>query len=273
MSGLTARIRGSAGWPVPGAILTVTDLTGRQLARATTDLNGMAATEPLPPGTHTAVITAPGHQPVAQLARISATGGGQLGEIRLQAEAGAVTMPPPGPWTIDPAHSTVLVTARHLGIAGIRARFAEVGGRLEIAGTFEKSTGYAEIKAAAVDTGVTMRDDHLRSADFLDVEHFPLITFAGNGFRRTGGDTWVMPGELALHGHARPVDLAVTYGGHGPDSWGGNRMAFHAETLLHREDFAIDYNAVIRAGIAAVGATIQVELDIELVQGEALPPM
>ncbi|MFB7722981.1 MULTISPECIES: YceI family protein [unclassified Nocardia] len=273
MTGLTARIRSSAGWPMPGAVLIVTDLAGRQLARATSDASGVAMTEPLPPGTHTAVVTAPGHQPVAQLARIAATGGGALGEVRLEPEANTVALPPPGPWTIDPAHSTVLVTARHLGIAGIKARFAEVSGRLEIAANFERSTGYAEIKAAAVDTGVGMRDAHLRSADFLDAERFPLITFAGNGFRRTGGDTWVMPGELTLHGRSRPVELTVTYGGYGPDPWGGVRVAFHAETLLHRDDFAIDYNAMVRAGIAAVGATLRVELDMELVQGERLPAM
>lgn len=273
MSGLTAQIQNAEGWPVPGAVLTVTDLNGQQLARAVVGPTGAVATEPLPPGMHTAVVTAPGHQPVAQLARISSSGAGSLGEIRLAPQANAVATPPPGPWTIDPMHSTVIVTARHLGIAGIKARFAEVGGRLEIAEIFERSTGYAEIKAATVDTGIGMRDDHLRSAEFLDVEHYPLITFSGNGFRRTGGDTWDMPGELTLHGHTRPVDLAVTYGGYGPDPWGGVRAAFHAETLLHREDFAIDYNAVVRAGIAAVGTTVKVELDMELVQGDQLSAM
>ncbi|MET9490136.1 MULTISPECIES: YceI family protein [unclassified Nocardia] len=271
MSGLTAQIRSAEGWPVSGAVLTVTDLTGQQLARAVAGATGAAETDPLPPGMHTAVITAPGHQPVAQLARISAAGTGTLGEIMLAPEANAVTVPPPGPWTIDPMHSTVIVTARHLGIAGIKARFAEVGGRLDIAETFEQSAGYAEIKAATVDTGIGMRDDHLRSAEFLDVERFPVITFTGKRFRRTGADTWVMPGDLTLHGHTRPVDLAVTYGGHGPDPWGGVRAAFHAETLLYRDDFAIDYNAVVRAGIAAVGTTVKVELDIELVQGDRLP--
>ncbi|MFI1916071.1 YceI family protein [Nocardia sp. NPDC020380] len=273
MNGLTAEIRSAEGWPVPGAVLTVTDMNGRQLARAAAGETGMAATAPLPPGMHTAVVTAPGHQPVARVIRISAAGVGALGEIRLEREADAIALPPPGPWTIDPMHSTVQATARHLGIAGIKARFAEVSGRLDISGVFERSSGFAEIKAATVDTGIGMRDDHLRSSDFLDIERFPLITFTGNGFRRTGGDTWVMPGELVLHGQTRPVELSVTYGGYGPDPWGGVRAAFHAETLLHREDFAIDYNAVVRAGIAAVGTTVKIELDMELVQGEQLPTM
>ncbi|MFE3060496.1 YceI family protein [Nocardia sp. NPDC059239] len=273
MSGLSVQIRNAAGWPVPGALLTVTDLNGRQLARAVADATGAAATEPLPAGMHTTVVTAPGYQPVARVVRIPATGAGELGDIRLDPEASAVPLPPAGPWTIDPVHSTVGVTARHLGIASIKARFADVGGRLDVAENFDRTTGYAEIKAASIDTGVGMRDEHLRSADFLDVERFPVIGFISTGLRRTGADTWVMVGELELHGQRRPVDLALTYGGYGPDPWGGVRAAFHAETLLRRDDFAIDYNAVVRAGVAAVGTTVKIDLDIELVQGDRLPEM
>ncbi|MQY29522.1 YceI family protein [Nocardia aurantia] len=271
MTGLDVQIRTPNGWPIPDAVLTVTDLEGRQLVRVVADASGAAATGPLPPGMHTAVVTAPGYQPEARIARIGADGGGVLGELRLVPEATAIALPPPGPWTIDPEHSTVVATARHMGIASIRGRFAEVGGRLDIAETFEHSTGYAEIKAASIDTGVRMRDDHLRSADFLDVEHHPLISFTGNGLRRTGSETWVMAGELDLHGRRRPIELDLTYGGCGPDLYGGTRAAFHAETLLHRENFAMDYNAMVRVGVAVVGTTVKIDLDIELVQGESLP--
>ncbi|MGW5437104.1 YceI family protein [Nocardia asteroides] len=273
MSGLTGRVRTAEGWPVPNAVLTVTDMSGRQIARTEADETGTVRTEPLPAGMHTAVLAAVGFEPVARIAQISATGSGALGEVVLAPSAATVSSPPPGPWTIDPAHSTVIATARHLGVASIKARFAEVSGRLDIAEPFERSTGHAEIKAAAIDTGISMRDDHLRSPEFLDVDSYPLITFTGLGLRRTGADTWVMPGELTLHGQRRPIDLAVTYGGFGQDPWGGVRAAFHAETLLHRNDFAIDYNAVVRAGVAAVGTTVKIELDIEVVQGEQLPDM
>lgn len=273
MTGLTAYVRSTEGWPVPNAVLTVTDMRGRQIGRAIAEESGVVTTEPLPPGFHTAVFTAPGYQPLARTAQISSTGAGSLGDITLVSMAGTVALPPPGPWTIDPVHSTVIATARHLGIASIKARFAEVSGRLDIAEPFERSSGHAEIKAASIDTGISMRDNHLRSAEFLDVESYPLISFTSDGMRRTGGDTWVMPGELNLHGQRRPIDLDVTYGGFGPDPWGGIRAAFHAETLLHRNDFAIDYNAVVRAGVAAVGTTVKLELDIEVVQGEQLPAM
>ncbi|WP_433621959.1 YceI family protein [Nocardia sp. CA-120079] len=273
MSGLTGRVCTTQGWPVPDAILTVTDMRGRQITRAVVDETGAVGTELLPAGVHTAVLTAVGFEPVARTVQISPAGTGALGEVVLLPVAGAMAAPPPGPWTIDPVHSTVIATARHLGIASIKARFAEVSGRLDIAEPFERSTGHVEIKAASIDTGTSMRDNHLRSPDFLDVDTYPLITFTGSGFRRTGGDTWVMPGELTLHGQRRPVDLDVTYGGFGADPWGGVRAAFHAETVLHRNDFAIDYNAVVRAGVAAIGTTVKLDLDIEVVQGEQLPTM
>ncbi|MBO0854009.1 MAG: YceI family protein [Nocardia sp.] len=271
MSGLTAQVRNPEGWPVPGALLTVTDLQGRQLARAQADDGGVVTTEALPAGMHTAVVTAPGYQPMAQVARVSASGAGQLGDVRLQPEADSVGTPPAGPWTIDPMHSEVIAVSRHLGIASINARFAEISGRLDVAEVFEQTKGFAEIKAASIDTGIQMRDDHLRSAEFLDVETYPLITFTGSGFKRIAGDRWVMAGELQLHGQHRPVELDVTYGGHGPDPWGGVRAAFRAETQLHRSDFAIDYNAMVRAGVAAIGTTVKIEMNLELVQGESLP--
>ncbi|MEV5840329.1 YceI family protein [Nocardia sp. NPDC052112] len=273
MSGLTGRVCIAGGWPVPDAVLTVTDMRGRQIARAVADATGAVGTELLPAGVHTAVLTAVGFEPVARAVQISSVGTGVLGEVVLVPVAGAVELPPPGPWMIDPVHSTVIATARHLGIASIKARFAEVSGRLDIGEPFERSTGHAEIKAASIDTGISMRDNHLRSPEFLDVEAYPIITFTSNALRRNGADTWMMSGELTLHGQRRPVDLELTYGGFGPDPWGGVRAAFHAETQLHRNDFAIDYNAVVRAGIAAIGTTVKIDLDIEIVQGEQLPAM
>ncbi|MEU1950756.1 YceI family protein [Nocardia rhamnosiphila] len=271
MPGLTGRIHGADGWPVPDAVLTVTDMRGRQICRAVSDENGAVSTEPLRPGVHTAVLTAAGYQPAARAVQISSSGSGTLGEVALAPVVDAVALPPAGPWTIDPVHSSVIATARHLGISSIKARFAEVSGRLDIADRFEQTSGYAEIKAATIDTGIEMRDTHLRSSDFLDVENYPLISFTSNGLSRTGGDTWVMSGELSLHGQRRPVDLALTYGGFGPDPWGGVRAAFHAETTLRRDDFAIDYNAVVRAGVAAIGTTVKIDLDIQVVQGDQLP--
>ena len=82
---------------------------------------------------------------------------------------------------------------------------------------------------------------------------------------------WTVHGELGLHGVVRPVDLDLAYLGTGADPWGGTRAAFRATTELRREDFAMNYNQVLQAGIAAIGTTLRVELDIQAVQGESLP--
>jgi polyisoprenoid-binding protein YceI len=225
----------------------------------------------LSPGVYTAVVTAAGYTPLARTLRVGSDGSGSLGEVVLTPVAEAIELPPAGPWTIDPMHSSVVATARHLGIASIKARFSEVTGRIEIARPAERSSVQAEIKAASIDTGIKMRDDHLRSADFLDVDVYPVIAFRSTALAQQGADSWALSGELTLHGETRPVSMALTYGGWGPDPWGGVRVAFHAETTLHRNDFAINYNAMARAGIGIVGTTVKIELDIEAVQGESLP--
>ncbi|MFC4005462.1 YceI family protein [Prauserella oleivorans] len=273
MAGLSGLVRTSEGWAVEHAVLTVTDLGGRQAARATADARGAVMTGPLPAGVYTAVVTAAGYLPVARTAQIGGDGGGSLGEITLAPEEGAVELPPTGPWVIDPVHSSVVVTARHLGIASIKARFPELSGQLHVERPVERSSVRARIDAAAIDTGIKMRDDHLRSADFLDVETYPVIDFVSTGLTQRGTDRWTMRGELTLHGQRREVELDLHYGGYGPDPWGGVRAAFHAETQLSRDDFAINYNAMVRAGVAAIGTTVKVEIDIQAVQGERLPEM
>src|SRR5699024_8459011 len=207
VQGLRARAVTSAGLPVGNAVLTVTDLAGSQLARVEVDRQGTAATAPLPAGTHTAVLTAGGYLPAARMAQISADGTGTLGDIALEPEPVAIELPAAGTWTIDPVHSSVVATARHLGISSVRASFRELGGRIEVGSPVEDSSGRSEIKASTVDTGLGMRDDHLRSADFLDVEAYPLIEFVSTGLRRQDSDRSVLTGELTLQGRSRSVAL------------------------------------------------------------------
>ncbi|MET7929635.1 YceI family protein, partial [Streptomyces sp. NPDC005349] len=110
-----------------------------------------------------------------------------------------------------------------------------------------------------------------KTPDFLDVETFPEITFRSTGLEPAGSDRWTVHGELTLHGVVRPVDLDLSYLGTGADPWGGTRAAFRATTELKREDFAMNYNQVVQAGISAIGTTLKVELDIQAVQGDTLP--
>lgn len=268
--GVTATVSTTDGWPVPNAVLTVTNGVGAQVARAAADADGNLSTDPLPPAVYTAIVTASGFTPVARTAIVTASGSAPLGTVAL-ARVGGVDLPETGVWTIDPAHSMISVTARHLGLASVRGRFTEFAGTLEVGRPVERSTVRARIQAATIDTGNKMRDDHLRSPDFLNVDAHPLIEYVGTGITPLGGERWRLDGQLTLNAITRDVPLELTYFGVGPDPWGGTRAAFRAVTDLKRDDFAISYNQVLRAGIGVIGTTLRVEIDVEAVRGDGLP--
>ncbi|MGW0536965.1 YceI family protein [Streptomyces sp. NPDC003032] len=269
--GLNARIRTRDGWAVPHAVVTVTDMTGTQVLRAAADGEGVVRdASVLAAGPYTVIVTAVGYAPVASTALVTASGRAEVGNVVL-ARQGGTELPPPGPWTIDPAHSTVGAVAQHLGITSVHGRFLEFGGRVEIAEDVEKSRVEAVIRSASIDTGNSMRDGHLKSPDFLDVDQYPEITYRSSGLTPAGADRWTVSGELGMRGVVRPVDLELSYLGTGADPWGGTRAAFRATAELRREDFAMNYNQVVQAGISAIGTTLRVELDIQAVQGETVP--
>ncbi|MGW4965159.1 YceI family protein [Nonomuraea sp. NPDC004186] len=268
--GLHALVRTKDGWAVQHAIVTVTDLTGQQVARAEADAEGVVSTGPLAPGVYTAVATAAGYTPAAMTAIATGSGAAELGTVVL-ARQGGVDLPPPGIWTLDPAHCTIAATAQHLGLSTVRGRFTQFAGRIEVGTDPETSSVAADIVAASIETGNGTRDDHLRSADFLNAAAYRMISYRSTGLTPAGPDRWIVHGTLTLAGVQRPVDLDLAYLGTGPDPWGGLRAAFRAETELRREDFAMTYNQVVRAGVNLIGSTLKVELDIQAVQGASLP--
>lgn len=271
--GLTARIRTRDGWAVSHAVVTVTDMTGTQVVRAEADEEGAVRDAvALAPGAYTVIVTAVGYAPAASSAIVTASGRAEIGTVTL-ARQGGTELPPPGTWTVDPAHSSMGAVARHLGISSVHGRFTQFAASIEIApDEVAKSRVEAVIRADSIDTGNAMRDGHLKSPDFLDVERHPEIRFVSTGLTpAAGSDRWTVHGELTLHGVVRPVGLDLAYLGTGADPWGGTRAAFRATTELRREDFAMNYNQVVQAGIAAIGTTLKVELDIQAVQGETLP--
>ncbi len=271
MAGVRADIRTRDGWALRHAVLTVTDTAGAQVLRTRADGEGSVRTdEPLPRGSYTVVVTALGYAPAAVTALVTGSGRADLGTLVLARQDGA-ELPAPGPWTIDPAHSRVAATAQHLGISSVHGRFTDFGGRIEIAEEVEKSRVEAVIRADSIDTGNAMRDRHIRSGDFLNVAEHPEITYEATGVEPAAQDRWTVRGRLAMHGLVRNVDLDLACLGTGPDPWGGVRAAFRATAELRRHDFAMNYNQVVAAGIAAIGTTLKVELDIQAVQGESLP--
>ena len=117
-------------------------------------------------------------------------------------------------------------------------------------------------------TGVPDRDNHLRSADFLDVEHHPKITYRTTRLEQTGPNTLLVIGDLAIRGVTRPVALDVTYEGTFPDPWGGRRAAFNATGELEREAWEMTWNAALETGGVLVSKTIQLEIEAQAVEQE-----
>ncbi|MEU4091222.1 YceI family protein [Streptomyces sp. NPDC026673] len=269
-TGLRGRIRTKDGWAVPHAVVTVTDMTGQQIAREAADAEGAVRTAALAPGAYTVIVTAVGYRPAAATALVTASGSADLGTLLL-ARAGGLELPPPGPWTIDPAHSEVGAVAQHLGLSSVHGHFTGFTGRIDVAEQPLASSVEAVIDAASIDTGNGTRDEHLRSADFLDVGEHPTVSYRSTSLEPAAGDRWTVHGELTMRGVTRPVDLDLAYLGTGPDPWGGVRAAFRATAELRRADFAMNWNQIVRAGIATVGTTLRIALDIQAVQGTALP--
>lgn len=176
-----------------------------------------------------------------------------------------VEAPRAGTWTIDAAHSSVEVIARHLMLAKVRGRFGSFAGEIVVGDTPEDSGVEVTIDAASIDTGEPKRDEHLRSPDFLDVENHPTLTFRSSGARRTGERTLEVDGDLTIRGVVRPVTLDVEYLGVTQDPWGNTRAAFSATTEIDREEFGITWNQALETGGVMVGRKLKVELEVSAV--------
>jgi polyisoprenoid-binding protein YceI len=173
-------------------------------------------------------------------------------------------------WEIDPTHSQIQFTVRHLVVARVRGVFERWRGVID----FDRAdpTGSrvsAEIEASSIDTREPSRDEHLRSADFLDVSRFPLLTFESRRIEALGANRYRVIGELSMHGVAKEVHLEVDVLGSGTDPWGKERLGFHARGALDRRDFGLHWNRVLEGGGVLVGEKIDVELDIEAVKAKA----
>jgi polyisoprenoid-binding protein YceI len=174
-------------------------------------------------------------------------------------------LPQPGTWQIDPSHSDISFTARHMMISKVRGHFRQFTGTILVADPPEQSSVEAVIDAASIDTGDPQRDAHLRSADFLDVEKYPHVTFHSTSVRRAG-NRFEVTGRLRLRDVTRTVTLSLEYCGVAVDPWGKTRAAFLASTEINREDFEITWNQALEAGGFLVGKGVKIEIDVEAVR-------
>jgi polyisoprenoid-binding protein YceI len=169
-----------------------------------------------------------------------------------------------GTWAIDPSHSEVGFTVRHLMVSKVKGNFKNFDGTISIAGNQLDSRVEARIDAFSVDTRDENRDNHLRSSDFFEVENHPYITFVSTSVRPDGRD-YVVTGDLTIRGVTRSVDLALEFNGVSPDPWGGTRAGFSASTEISRADFGIEFNIPMDGGGVVVGDKIKINLEIEAV--------
>lgn len=170
-------------------------------------------------------------------------------------------------YVIDADHSTLGFTIRHAGIGKTRGQFDEFNGTIEVAddSTPTDSTASATIKAASVNTRNNDRDNHLRSADFFDVETYPEWTFATTGVSGSK-ESFTLTGDLTIHGVTKSVDLEVEFLGAATDPFGNDRAAFEASTVISRKDFGLTWNAALEAGGVLVGDKVTITLEIEAIK-------
>jgi polyisoprenoid-binding protein YceI len=179
-----------------------------------------------------------------------------------------LTVPEAGTYAIDPAHSAVEFVVRHLGLAKVRGRFTRFEGVIEIGEDPFESSARVTIDAASIDTSNPDRDNHLRSADFLDVDRYPTIEFRSRQLARDKAD-WLLEGELTIKDVTRAVNLKVEFEGGTTDPWGNTRIAFSADTEVNREDWGLTWNQTLETGGLLVGKQVKIELTAEAVRQES----
>ncbi len=177
-----------------------------------------------------------------------------------------VELPAAGTYSLDLAHSSVSFSVRHLMVSKTKGRFGDVSATITIAEDPLASSVEVEIDPSTVDTRDETRDGHLRSADFLDVENHPKITYRSTAVTAAGKDRWNVEGELTVRGVTVAVPMAVTFEGGAIDPWGGARIGFEAHTELDREAFGLTWNQALEAGGVLVGKIVKIDIEAEAVK-------
>jgi len=171
-------------------------------------------------------------------------------------------------WNIDPVHSTAQFKVKHMMISNVKGEFNAVTGALKLDGTdITKSRIEASIDAATINTRDAQRDAHLKSADFLDVDKFPVLTFKSTRISKTGDSELAVEGDLSIHGVTRTVVFEIE-GPSAPmkDPWGNTRIGLSAATRINRKDFGLTWNAALETGGILVGEEVTIALDVQFIK-------
>lgn len=170
-------------------------------------------------------------------------------------------------WVIDPAHTLVEFAVKHMMIATAKGRFSGVEGSIEADPADLSSAKFeATIDVNTVDTRDAQRDGHLRSADFFEVEKYPVITFRSRQVNHVEGNEYQLVGDLTIRGVSQPVTLDLTYEGQAKDPWGNERIGFAAQAKINRKDFGLTWNAALETGGFLVGEQVKLDIHIEAIK-------
>ncbi|MFV8245497.1 YceI family protein [Mycolicibacterium peregrinum] len=166
-----------------------------------------------------------------------------------------------GTWAIDPVHSSINFSVRHLMVSKVRGSFETFGGAITVAEDGTPSVS-ATIDVNSIDTRNEQRDAHVRSADFFDADNHPTATFVSTGVR-PDGDDYIVDGDFTLKGVTKPVSLKLEYNGVNPGMGQGPVAGFEASVVLNRKDFGIDIDMPLETGGTVVGDKVTITLEIE----------
>ena len=167
-------------------------------------------------------------------------------------------------YSIDPAHTSISFSVRHLGLSNVKGQFKEFAGAIVLDdGKITEASGTIQVKS--VDTRVQQRDDHLRTADFFDAAKYPTITFKTKSIETTGGQI-VMIADFTMRGVTKELRLPAKLAGPAKDPWGNLRIGLEAKAKLNRKDYGINYHQVLETGALAVGEEVELEINAEAIK-------
>jgi polyisoprenoid-binding protein YceI len=173
-------------------------------------------------------------------------------------------------WVIDPSHSEIGFKVKHLMISNVKGAFTDFNAEVYTNGDdFSNAEISFSMNPASIDTGVADRNNHLKSADFFDVEKFKEITFKDSSLVKEGEDEYMLTGNLTMKGISKPVRFKVDFGGFITDPWGNVKAGFNLEGKINRKDWDLNWNAALEAGGVLVGDEVKINSELEFTKVQA----
>ena len=169
-------------------------------------------------------------------------------------------------WSLDPSHSSVHFAVKHMVIAQAKGSFTNYSLKVETNGSeFTDAKIELEIDVNSITTGTADRDNHLRAADFFDVEKYPKIKFASKSMSKINDEDYILTGDITIKVITKSIEFKVNYGGQIVDPWGNVRAGFTIESSIDRFDFGLNWNTLLEAGHAMLGKTVKLQAEIEII--------